>query len=175
MNGLNVDICCLSETRLYDSSVISQLDTQSANRQTKYYLRCSGDPTASSSGVAGMGISLSQRAETALLEWIPINSRLCAMRFTGSCKVNQHRGKKRCLFVISAYAPTNCSHESVKDDFCAQLHDLLQRVPGTDIIVLAGDLNARVGRLASSECHLGGSHGLGGNRNDNGERLLSLC
>jgi hypothetical protein len=101
----------LSETRLYDSSVISQLDTQSANRQTKYYLRFSSDPTAASSGGAGVRIALRQRAETALLEWIPINRRLCAMRFAGYCKVNQHRGKKRCLFVISDYAPTDCIPE----------------------------------------------------------------
>jgi exonuclease III len=122
-----------------------------------------------------VGIVLSQRAEEALLEWIPINSRLCAVRLAGSCKVARGRDINRCLYVVSAYAPTDCSSESLKDEFYSQLNDLLRKAPRSDIVVLAGDLNARVGRLNLEEAQLGGPHGLDSHRNDNGERLLSVC
>jgi hypothetical protein len=174
LEGLDVDVCCLSETRLYDSSQVLPLRSPS-NCNSIFYARFSGDPEAASVGVAGVGIALSKRAEGAILDWIPVNSRLCAVRISGSSKVNAYRDTKRCLFVVSAYAPTDCSPDSVKDQFYAALDSLLRRAAGTDIIVLAGDLNARIGRLTSDETHLGGMHGLEITRNDNGDRLLTLC
>jgi hypothetical protein len=175
MEVLGVDICCLSETRLYDSSSTIHLKSPSPSSNAAYHLRCSGDISASTSGTAGVGIVLSQRAEAALLEWIPINSRLCAVRLAGSCKVARGRDINRCLYVVSAYAPTDCSSESLKDEFYSQLNDLLRKAPRSDIVVLAGDLNARVGRLSLEEAQLGGPHGLDSHRNDNVERLLSVC
>ena len=57
-------------------------------------------------GIYGVGIALNPRAERALLDWIPVNSRLCAVRLIGFIKVEVDRYGKRCLFVVSAYAPT---------------------------------------------------------------------
>lgn len=128
--------------------------------QTSFYLRLSGDPEATATGQAGVGIALSSRAEAALQDWIPVSSRLCAVRLRGSCKVSKCRSDERSLFVVSAYAPTDCSPDTVKDEFYHQLHVLLRKASKTDIVILAGDLNARVGRLDSSEAHLGGRFGL---------------
>ena len=167
-------MCCLSETRIQDPSSIIRL-TSPADPKVTFHLRVSGDPEASAAGQAGVGVALSTRAESALLDWIPVNSRLCAVRLEGSCRVNKRRSDKRCLFVISAYAPTDCSPDAVKDDFYHHLHNLLRKAPKTDIVILAGDLNARVGRLSSDEAHLGGHYGLDSCRSDNGDRFLSLC
>ena len=41
--------------------------------------------------------------------------------------------------------------------------------------MIAGDMNAQVGRLSDSETQLGGCWGLQSKRTDNGERLLQLC
>ncbi|CAH8492285.1 unnamed protein product [Dicrocoelium dendriticum] len=174
LETLGIDICCLTETRLQDSNSVYQL-VSPLHPRTRFHLRLSGDAESAASGQAGVGIALSARAETALIDWIPINSRLCAMRLHGSCKVSRCRVEKRALFVISAYAPTDCSSDIVKDQFYQNLHELLLRAPKTDIIVLAGDFNARVGRLLPCERHLGGPHGYDDVRSDNGERLLSLC
>ena len=138
-------------------------------------MRLSGDPVASSSGLAGVGVALSARAEAALIDWIPINSRLCAVRLESSIKVRRNRREKRCLFIISAYAPTDCSPDAIKDEFYHQLTVLLQKARPTDIAIPAGDLNAQVGRLGTEESRLGGRWGLVGRRTDNGDRLLQLC
>ena len=175
LEGLNVDVCCLSETRIQDSSEVLQIRSPSVASKSLFHVRLSGDPVASSSGLAGVGVALSARAEAALIDWIPINSRLCAVRLESSIKVRRNRREKRCLFVISAYAPTDCSPDAIKDEFYHQLTVLLQKARSTDIVVLAGDLNAQVGRLGTEESRLGGRWGLVGRRTDNGDRLLQLC
>ncbi|CAH8595597.1 unnamed protein product [Schistosoma rodhaini] len=106
---------------------------------------------ASSRGLAGVDIALSTRAEQALLEWIPVNSRLCAVRLNGSVRTRKDRDTRRCLFVVSAYAPTDCSHDEVKDDFYRKLSELLQKAKRSDIVVVAGDFNAQVGSLNQTE------------------------
>jgi exonuclease III len=173
LESLNIDICCLSETRLHDASTIVRLSSPNINSTTTYSLRVSGDESNATAGQAGVGIALSAKAESALSDWFPVNGRLCAARFNGVFRVSKTR-ENRTLFVVSAYAPTNCSSEASKDDFYHQLQDLLQKTRGSDIVVLAGDMNAQVGRLTSDESNLGGQHSVSNLRNDNGERLLQL-
>ncbi|CAH8661455.1 unnamed protein product [Schistosoma guineensis] len=76
LESLNIDVCCLSETRIQDSGEVLQIRSPSVASKSLFYVRLSGDPVASSSGLAGVGVALSARAEAALIDWIPINSRL---------------------------------------------------------------------------------------------------
>ncbi|CAH8613030.1 unnamed protein product, partial [Schistosoma mattheei] len=130
---------------------------------------------ASSRGLAGVGIALSMRAEQALLEWIPVNSRLCAVRLNGYVRTRKDRDTRRCLFVVSAYAPTDCSSDEVKDEFYRKLSELLQKAKRSDIVLVAGDFNAQIGSLNQTERHLGGYFSIPTQRTDNGDRLLQLC
>ena len=82
-------------------------------------------------GMYGVGIALSPRAEYALLDWIPVNSRLCAVRLNGVNKFNAHRRRKQCLFVISAYAPTDVASEAEKDSFYRELTKLVRCAKST--------------------------------------------
>ncbi|CAH8549785.1 unnamed protein product [Schistosoma margrebowiei] len=175
LESLNIDVCCLFETRIQNSGEVLQIRSTSVTSKSLFYVRLSGDPVASSSGLAGVGVALGARAEAALIDWIPINSRLCAVRLESSIKARRNRREKRCLFVISAYAPTDCSPDAIEDKFYHQLSVLLQKVRSTDIVVLAGDLNTQVGHLGTEESRLGGRWGLVGRRSDNGDRLLQLC
>ncbi|VDP80344.1 unnamed protein product, partial [Schistosoma curassoni] len=85
LESRTIDVCCVSETRMQDPSVFIHLTSPRQNGEpTRYTLRVSGDPTASSRGLAGVGIALSMKVGQALLEWIPVNSRLCAVRLNGS-------------------------------------------------------------------------------------------
>ena len=97
------------------------------------------------------------------------------VRLNGSVRVNSSRLKRRALFVISAYAPTDCSTSEVKDEFYRELSQLLQNVRATDVVVVAGDFNAQLGRLDESERYLGGRFTIPANRTDNDDRLLQLC
>ena len=169
MESLNLDLCCLSETRIQEPT---SLLLHSSTSNKAWRLRLSGDPAAARN--AGVGIVLSPRAENALLDWIPINSRLCAVRLSGSTK-KERQGRPQTLLLIAAYAPTDCSPQSVKDSFYQQLEGLFQRKRRSDIVILAGDLNAQVGRLNRDEAILGGTHGFSSRRTDNGERLLHFC
>ncbi|CAH8519273.1 unnamed protein product [Schistosoma haematobium] len=175
LESLHIDVCCLSEAHIQDSGEVLQIRSPSVTSKSLFYVRLSGDPVASSSDLAGVGVALSDRAEAALIDWIPINSRSCAVRLESSIKVRRNRREKRCLLVISAHAPTDCSPDAIKNEFYHQLAVLLQKVRSTDIVVLARDLNAQVGRLGTEESRLGGRWGLVGRRSDNGDRLLQLC
>ncbi|GAA54020.1 craniofacial development protein 2, partial [Clonorchis sinensis] len=126
-------------------------------------------------GIYGVGVALCPKAENALLDWIPINSRLCAVRLSGSIKITAGRCGKRCLFVVSAYAPTDSSSETEKDESYQDLSRLLRSARRTDIVILTGDLNAQVGRPSPEEAQLGGRFGANAERTDSGERLLQLC
>ena len=173
LDSLGIDVCCVSETRIQDASTVIELTAPSVS--TRFRLRTSGDPEAAAAGCAGVGIVLSHRAEVSLLDWIPVDSRLCAVRLATSVKESHKRDVDRCLFIVSAYAPTDCSSDTVKDRFYDALNALLRRAKSSDIVVVAGDLNAQVGRLSVSETQLGGRHGLDSVRTDNGERLFQLC
>ena len=120
-------------------------------------------------------MTLSLRSEQALPEWIPVKSCLYGVRLSRSIKVNANRHDSRCLFITSAYAPTDCSSEEEKDDFYRALSRLICSVRSSDIVIVAGDMNAQVGRLHSFESHLGSHFSVGAPRTDNRDRLLQLC
>ncbi|GAA55110.1 craniofacial development protein 2 [Clonorchis sinensis] len=166
-------VCCVSETRIQDASTLVELTAPSLS--IRFRLRTYSDPQATAVGCAGVGIVASRRAEVSLLDWIPVDSRLCAVRPATSVKRSHKREVDRCLLVVSAYAPTDCSSDAVQDRFYDALNALLLRAKSLDIVVVVGDLNAQVGRLSVSQTHLGGRYGLDSARTDNGERLLQLC
>ncbi|KER23581.1 hypothetical protein T265_14617, partial [Opisthorchis viverrini] len=71
--------------------------------------------------------------------------------------------------------PKDGISDAEKDTFYRELSGPIRQAKSTDIVILAGDLNAQVGRLSSSESHLGGRFGVDARRTDNGDRLLQLC
>ncbi|KAA3676475.1 uncharacterized protein DEA37_0004434 [Paragonimus westermani] len=176
VSSLELDVCCVSETRVYDSSTVIHLSSPlDSCRSKRFCLRVSGDAEAESRGQAGVGIALSSRAEQGLLDWIPVISRLCAVRLNTSVKICRRKSERRSIFIISACAPTDSCPDATKDAFYEALVDLLRQSKHSDIIILAGDFNAQLGRLSPDEKRLGGMFGVRAQRTDNGERLLQLC
>ena len=55
------------------------------------------------------------------------------------------------------------------------LQRTFQTYPRSDIIILAGDMNAQIGQIHSSGTHLGGQSSVDAQRTENGDRLLQLC
>ena len=113
----------------------------------------------------GVAIILKKGLERCILEWKPVNSRLMSARL---------KGRHINMTIIQCYAPTNDSSDESKDDFYSQLQTEVEKAPRHDLLVVMGDLNAKVGSDNTNCERVMGKHGVG-IRNDNGERLVELC
>ncbi|VDP66227.1 unnamed protein product [Schistosoma mattheei] len=68
LESLNIDVRCLSKTRIQDSGEVLQIRSPSVASKSLSYVRLSEDPVTSSSGLAGVVVALSARAEAALID-----------------------------------------------------------------------------------------------------------
>ncbi|CAF4952644.1 unnamed protein product [Rotaria sp. Silwood1] len=131
----------------------------------------SADKTRSAHGVA---IFLNKQAATAWKTlgstWEAVNERIVMVRL--ACKpIN--------VTVIAIYAPINPKNQqqasSTTDPFYADLQATIKKVPKSDMLLIIGDFNARVGQ----EQHRTNSNVVGPHAvdtiNDNGERLVDFC
>ena len=82
--------------------------------------------------------------------------------------------KYRKLTLIHAYSPTNDASIESKDDFYERLEGTVQKCNRNDILLITGDLNAKVGKGTPEEREVLGQHGAG-DRNKNGERPCEFC
>ncbi|XP_060518457.1 uncharacterized protein LOC132697179 [Cylas formicarius] len=76
--------------------------------------------------------------------------------------------------LISTHAPTEDKDEEVKDEYYEQLEQTISAVPKQDMLIILGDLNAKVGREEAFRPHIG-RHSLHELSNDNGQRLINLA
>ncbi|KAH9587010.1 hypothetical protein MS3_00000026, partial [Schistosoma haematobium] len=61
LESLNIDVCCLSETRIQDPSEVLQIRSPSVSSESLFHVCLSADPVALS-GFADVDVSLSARA-----------------------------------------------------------------------------------------------------------------
>jgi exonuclease III len=78
------------------------------------------------------------------------------------------------MVVIQCYAPTEQATSEEKDVFYETLESILRKVKRSEITMVMGDLNAKVGADNKNFEHIMGKHGLG-TMNENGERFIELC
>ena len=113
----------------------------------------------------GVAVIIKSKHSGSLMEWEPVNERIIRARF-----FSRHIK----LTVIQCYAPTNDASEEEKEAFYLALHDTTAQVPKHDMLVVLGDLNAKVGTdnkgfeesMGCEEC---------GNMNDNGSLFRDFC
>lgn len=113
----------------------------------------------------GVAIILKKGAERSLMEWKPIDSRIIKARL---------KGRHNNITLIQCYAPTNDSEDDLKDNFYLRLQAEIEQVSMQDLIIIMGDLNAKVGADNSGSDRVMGRHGCG-TINENGERLVEFC
>ena len=154
MEGYQLDILGLSECRWTGAG-----KTKICSGQTLIY---SGDEELHEGGVA---IMMSQQAVKSLMEWTPINKRIITARFYS---------KYRRVTIIQVYAPHNEKEDAEKEQFYQELQETVDECNKNDIIIIMGDLNAKVGSDNSGYERTMGIHGLG-TQNENGERLCEFC
>ncbi|PIK40142.1 putative craniofacial development protein 2-like [Apostichopus japonicus] len=114
---------------------------------------------------SGVAIMLSKHAERALIEWRPVNDRIITARFYSNyIKVT----------IIHVYAPTLDATDEAKDSFYEQLQTVVEVVNQHDMVIITGDMNAKVGADNKDKETVMGKHGTGV-INNNGERLVDFC
>ena len=76
--------------------------------------------------------------------------------------------------IVMCYSPTNTAEEADKDHFYAQLQSTIDKTPKRDMLILMGDLNAKIGSNNTDRERVMVRHG-DGNMNENGELLADFC
>ncbi|XP_068235752.1 craniofacial development protein 2-like [Palaemon carinicauda] len=114
----------------------------------------------------GVGFFLTEKVRKSLVNFHPINERLETIRI--NCKWFR-------VIVIGSYAPTEDSEYQDKDLFYEKLQEVLDDIPKHDMIVLAGEFNAKVGRETDAYAPAIGRESLHEHSNDNGTRLVSFA
>ncbi|MDA8001968.1 MAG: reverse transcriptase domain-containing protein [Alphaproteobacteria bacterium] len=162
MKSKSIDLLALSESRWPGNGISTIRGTTILH---------SGTPSSHLHGVAILLSPLAKSAwDAAGNVFQPVSERILRIRL-------------KCHFsfmsVVSVYAPTNPSSAtseavSASEAFYDQLQSTLSSVPSSDLLVILGDFNARVGSDHSSWDSVIGPHGIG-ECNENGERLLDFC
>ncbi|XP_067126340.1 craniofacial development protein 2-like [Centruroides vittatus] len=153
----NIPIAALSELRLTGSGTVIIQPPNSDKTMTLYY--SGGDNRE-----AGVGFMVDGRAGRSVIAFQPISDRLAVLTVHSTIKAH----------IVSAYAPTETSHDIAKDDFYNQLQYTVDMIPQTELIILIGDFNAHTGMDRSGWETTVGKFGYG-EINDNRQCLLSFA
>ena len=153
MEKYNIDILCISETRISGSGSIVITAPETLHQFHFFY---SG--VEDNSGLHGVGFIMNQRTRNALLEWEPVSCRLARIRLKGN--------------------PANVSPPPVallkRPRMISTVQQLSSSIAARDYLIVAGDFNARVGPSDQTTRQILGKFGQG-HRCENGQRLVNYA
>lgn len=96
---------------------------------------------------------------------------LYGQSFTQHCKIKQ---QQLGTLPLSSVMHPQMVPETEKDDFYNMLNSAYAKTPKYDVIIVMGDLNAKVGTDNTDSDEIMGKHWMG-TINANGEKLLETC
>ena len=99
------------------------------------------------------------------MEWSPILERIMVACF---------KTKIRNQTIIQCYAPMEITEKDKKEEVYQQLSETINTVKQRDVIIVMGDINAKIGPNNEGMAHVMGRHGIG-NMNKNSELFNELC
>ena len=112
----------------------------------------------------GVAVLVSGKIAKAVLGYKAVSDRIMTVRI-GAKHFN--------TTIIQLYAPTSKYDDDTIEDWYEQVQETVDQSPKQDIIIIMGDMNAKVGK-SSVNSDVVGRHGLG-DRNDRGDRLVQFC
>ena len=157
MNRYNIEVLGLCKVRWNTFGKVTL--------STGQVLLCLGKENEEHPREAGVGIMLSKKASKSLIEWELISDRIIKARL-------ESRHQK--TTIIQCYSPTNDATEEAKTSFYEELRSLEDRVPRRDVLLLMGELNAKVGADNAGRGEAMGQHGIE-QMNENGELQADFC
>jgi exonuclease III len=113
----------------------------------------------------GLGLIVSKGMRKSLIKWKAVSKRIITARLST---------RLRKLTIAQCYAPTNVASIEEKEAFYGSLEATLQHINQSDIVILMGDLNAKIGEYNTGLKNVMGRHGMGA-RNENGEMFIDTC
>jgi len=157
LSRYKIDIAALCETRLALSDSIVD------NGYTFFW---SGKPE-NERRESGVGFAIKNSiAQDLKQDPTPITDRIMTLRLPLQ--------RKGFMTIVCVYAPTLTNPVENKEQFYSDLRKTIKNVPTTDKLIIAGDLNARVGSETENWPGVLGTQGTG-KCNSNGELLLAFC
>ena len=113
---------------------------------------------------SGVGFIVKSKLKGSVMGYSPVNDRVITIRLSAK-PVN--------LTIVQLYAPTCTAPNKEIDSFYDIVQDMLDSIPNSDIILLMGDLNAKIGKVAKKSSN-SGIYGIGA-WNEMGNRLEEFC
>lgn len=153
LNEREIDFAVLSETKKKGSGT---------NATENYITIYSGVPKTERAA-AGVMICVHKKHRNKIKTYNIWHERIISVRM----EMEQEH-----ITIIGTYAPEEGRREELNDDFYECLQKVIQRMNPEDYVILAGDMNARVGNRKVSRAI--GTFGLP-EVNRNGERLTDFC
>ena len=109
-------------------------------------------------GQSDVAVCLANKVEKSLLGYNPIDDRIIKVRL---------KGQPNNITFVQVYAPTTLATDEIIDAFYVKLQEALDKIPKSDVVVMMGDFNSKVGQSDSPESAAIGP----GERNERGDRL----
>ena len=148
--SLNTDILGLAETRLVDEGSMVLDD------HTLFYSGCSEHQH-------GVGILLKRSVARSVMGCWCLSERNILVKLKGS-PFN--------MSILQTYAPTLDHSDEEVEAYYEEVESALKVVKSDEILIVMGDLNAKVGKGRYD--YILGQHGIG-KRNERGDRLVQFC
>ena len=111
----------------------------------------------------GVGISIDKTTAKSIAGFQALSERVVLVKFHGS---------PFDLSIIQAYSPTSDANTAELEKFYESLDEAKRQCKSSDIVIVIGDLNAKVGN--GRESYVVGPYGLG-ERNANGDNWVEWC
>jgi exonuclease III len=146
----NLDITALQEIRWKGYGRI---------KKPRYVLLYSG---AETQGEQGVGFIIKRSLEHSIIDFEPINSRLCKIRI---------KGKFYNTTVVNVYTRTESAKEEQKEQFYEDLNRCCDQIPKRDALLILGDFNAKIGKELANQS-VAGQHTI---HEETSENRLILC
>ncbi|XP_068756565.1 craniofacial development protein 2-like [Montipora capricornis] len=148
--SLNADIIGISETRYIEEGKV---------RFDSYTVIYSGG----SEHQHGVGFIIKSSIEKSIPGYWPVSNRNIMLKL---------KAKPFDIAIIQTYAPTSSHSDDEIEEHYEEINKMLKEVKSTDVLIIAGDFNAKIGKGSYQD--LVGNYGLG-DRNPRGDRLLQFC
>ena len=111
----------------------------------------------------GVGMIISKKYAANVMGFLPVSSRVMLVKLAG---------KPFNIAIVQAYAPTGDHTDEDIEKFYQDIEKACREVKSTDVLIVMGDMNAKIGN-GKVDGYIGG-FGLG-NRNERGDRMLEFC